>query len=213
MITVNDKIKLFTKRILEAQQIEYDKKVHELEEQMVKELEERQKILVNERGLYEESLLKSIKAENIQRLANARSEKKRRLLLKRKEMIDSLLEGVSEYTKEFVKTDEYKTYLKRQIKQNIKIIKSMGEMIIYLMEEDLKHQKMIEDALTEENIKPTEFEFRVYDGRIIGGLIIVKKDNSYRIDMSLDSVIVDNREYMGQLIHGMLEEAGETNEK
>ena len=41
----------------------------------------------------------------------------------------------------------------------------------------------------------------------------MKLDKSSRIDMSLDSVIVDNREYMGQLIYELLEEAGEMNGK
>ena len=214
MITVNDKIKLFTKRVLETKQNEYDKKVLELEEKMVYELEDRKKNLVSEREKYEKMLLKGIKSEHVSRLSNARSEKKRRLLLKRKEMMDSLLDGVTEYTKEFVDTEEYENYLYKIIKTNIGIIKTMGEMTIHLRKEDsIKHQKKIETILLEENIKTSEFDFKIYEGRIIGGIIIMKLDKSSRIDMSLDSVIVDNREYMGQLIYELLEEAGEMNGK
>jgi vacuolar-type H+-ATPase subunit E/Vma4 len=181
---------------------------------MVSELEERKEMLLKDRSKYEVSLLKGIKSERVQRLSNARSERKRRLLLKRKEMIDSLLDGVKAYTKEFVKTDGYITYIEKTIKQNIRKIKSMGEIIIYLKEDDLLgYQKNLEELLLNENIESDTFGFEIYEGRIIGGVIIVKKDKSLRLDMSLDSVIVDNREYMGQLIYGILEEAGETNGK
>jgi len=40
-------------------------------------------------------------------------------------------------------------------------------------------------------------------------VIILKSDQTTRLDFSLDSVIEDNRKYMGQLIYDMLEEAGE----
>jgi len=207
MITVNDKLKLFTKRIIDRQQKEYDDKVHELEEKMVVELEERKQMLVRDRVKYEATLLKGIKTERSQRLSNARSERKRRLLLKRKEMIDVLLAGVRSYTLEFVETDDYEKYLKNMIKDHKDMIASMGDFELFINERDMVYRNMFYLLFDELELNCVGIEMS--QKRMLGGAIVIKEDKSTRLDLSLDSVIVDNKKYMGQLIYDMLEEAGE----
>lgn len=211
MITVQDKLKLFTKRIVDLRRKAYDEKVRELEEHMVVELAERKKMLERDRKRYEESLLKGIKEEKMQRLSNARSEKKRRLLLKRKTMIDTLLEGVKSYTKEFVVTDDYGQYLDSLIDDYIDTIKELNHFKLYMNELDHnKHKERIMAKLAKYDC--TCEGIAIYEKPLIGGLIFYKSDGTTRIDLSLDSIIEDNKKYMGQLIYNMLEEAGEVNE-
>lgn len=213
MITVNDKIKLFTKRVVESKLSLYDEKIFNLEKDLEKKIEERKSVFKKEKVRYEMSLLKGIKAEKKQRLSNARSEKKRRLLLKRKEMIDSLLVDVKEYTKEFVLSSEYENYIYSEINKYLNEIKYMKEIIIYMRKEDLKkYENFIRDIFLKEDIDDSLFEFKEYTEKLMGGIIIVKKDGSSKLDLSLDSVIVENREYMGQLIYTLLEETGEAYE-
>jgi len=207
MITVNDKLKLFTKRIIDRQQEAYDEKVDSLENKMVVELKERKKMLERDRSRYEDSLLKGIKNERSQRLSNARSERKRRLLLKRKTMIDELLMGVKAYTKEFVTTAEYEMYLKDILKEHRDVINHLGAFQIYVNKNDFKFKDILIRQCRELELScESVIE---YDKRMLGGVIILKSDQTTRLDFSLDSVIEDNRKYMGQLIYDMLEEAGE----
>ncbi len=207
MITVDDKLNLFTKRIIDRQQQEYDSKVESLEVKMLEDLEDRKKMLMNDRSRYETTLLKGIKNERSQRLSNARSERKRRLLLKRKEMIDVLLEGVKSYTSEFVHTDEYESYLKNMVEKNQSVIKRIGSFKVYLNEKDFKFESMLTSLFDSLEIECSGIE--VSKKKILGGMIILKSDQTTRLDLSLDSVIEDNKKYMGQLIYDMLEEAGE----
>jgi vacuolar-type H+-ATPase subunit E/Vma4 len=207
MITVNDKLKLFTKRIIDLQQKTYDEKVESLEKQMVIDLEERKKVLLRDRKKYETTLLKGINNERASRLSNARSERKRRLLLKRKEMIDELLEGVKAYTKNFVHTDDYILYMKQTIQKHNRVIKALGEFDFLVNERDLKYKEVFEDLF--KSLDLNCLKVSVCEKKILGGAIIVKSDRSSRLDLSLDSVIEDNKKYMGQLIYDMLEEAGE----
>lgn len=207
MITVNDKLKLFTKHIIDRQQKEYDKKVESLEAKMVLELENRKKDLEKDRIKYERTLLKGIKNERAQRLSNARSERKRRLLLKRKNMIDELLQGVKKYTNEFVQTPEYETYLKGILKKHNDIIQSLGDFEIYLNKKDLAYSDTLNAACKALNLSCVSINES--NKRILGGMIVLKADHTTRLDFSLDSIIDDNRKYMGQLIYDMLEEAGE----
>lgn len=207
MITVNDKLALFTKRIIDRQQKEYDDKVEALEVKMVVELDERKQMLVKDRITYEIALLKGVKTERTQRLSNARSERKRRLLLKRKEMIDELLDGVKKYTLAFVKSNAYENYLKTMINKHHMMIKNMGDFKLYLNEDDLMYKKMFKDMFEALDLNCISIE--VSHRRILGGAILVKNDETTRLDLSLDSIIEDNKQYMGQLIYDMLEEAGE----
>lgn len=212
MITVNDKLHLFTKRIIERRQLAYDVKVHELEDKMVEELHERKTSLVKDRVKYETSLLKGIKSERSQRLSNARSEKKRRLLLKRKNMIETLLDGVKEYTKSFVESKDYPAYLKKMFTEHAESIQRLGDFDVYLNKRDLElMQGDLKNLFDSLNLKC--LSFKCLETPMIGGAILLKEDGTSRIDLSLDSVIEDNKTYMGQLIYGILEEAGEISGK
>jgi len=211
MITVNDKLNLFTKRIIDKRQNAYDDKVKQLEEKMVVEFESRKKMLEKDRSKYETSLLKGIKGEREQRLSNARSERKRRLLLKRKEMIDTLLEGVKKYTYRFVETDDYLHYLEKVFHENRDAIRKLGEFTAFINARDFKsHQLVLRELFKNEGLSCKSFV--LYEKTIIGGVVLLKEDGTTRIDLSLDSVIEDNKRYMGQLIYGILEKAGETHE-
>lgn len=210
MITVQDKLNMFTKRIVEKRQTAYDEKVQTLEEKMVIELADRKKMLERDRKRYEESLLKGIKSEKAQRLSNARSESKRRLLLKRKTMIDTLLDGVKAYTLDFVKTPAYESYLVDLIKKHHLGIKSLGHFIMYLNEEDIHYKPKLGKVLQDLDCSCDAIE--VYDKPLIGGAIFYQIDSALRIDLSLNSTIEDNKKYMGQLIYNLLEEAGEVSE-
>lgn len=212
MITVNDKLKLFSKRVVDRRQKQYDDKVIDLEEQMLNDLHERKSMLEKDRSKYEITLLKGIKAEQKQRLSNARSEKKRRLLLKRKNMIEVLLKGVQDYTRDFVQTDDYFDYLQQTCLEHKEEIQGLGEFDVYVNAEDYKKLKGQLSKL----FKSLGFQcrdYKIYNQKIIGGMVLLKTDGKSRIDMSLDSVIEDNRTYMGQLIYGILEEAGEVYER
>ncbi|MBN2795156.1 MAG: hypothetical protein JXR88_07105 [Clostridia bacterium] len=212
MITVNDKLRLFSKRIVEKRQLEYDAKVVALEEKMASEFASRQVLLEKERMKYEDSLLKGVKKEKHQRLANARSEKKRRLLLKKRTMIDTLLEGVKTYAQEFVNSEAYFGYLGQVIEKHYEIIAHLGHFEVYLNQKDY-HDRRYGLSKVFKHLGLSCDEFHVYEKPIIGGMILMKKDQTTRLDLSIDSVIEDNRRYMGQLIYNILEEAGEFSEK
>lgn len=208
MITVNDKLRVFKKHIIDTRQKAYDEKVRVLEDKMTQEFAERKVLLEKDRKRYEQTLLKGVKAERNQRLSNARSEKKRRLLKKRRDMIETLLDGVKAYTKSFVHSDDYLVYLEKVIKRHQKVIEKLGEFELYMNEYDYKlHQYEIRKLFRKYGLLC--MEAHVYEQPIIGGVILVKEDGSTRIDLSVDSVIEDNRTYMGQLIYDILKEAGE----
>ncbi len=213
LITVNDKIKLFTKRILDIQEKEYKTKANILESQIANDYEISKDALIKSRDKYKSFLLKDLKAEKIQRLSNARSEKKRRILLRKKNMIDTLLKGVKEYSKEFVNSSSYDEYLLSEIKKNIDTIKSMGDIDVFLSEKDILKKEMIIKIFEESNVKITSDSFSVYEANIIGGIIFIRKDKTSKLDMSINSVIENNKEYMGQVIYKMLEKSGEVNDK
>lgn len=207
MITVNDKLKLFTKRIIDRQQEAYDDKVDALESKMVEELKERKQMLEKDRKKYEQSLLKGVVNEKAQRLSNARSEQKRRLLLKRKEMIDELLDGVRDYTTAFVDSENYLEYLNQIIEKNIEMIKGLGSFVLFVSEKDYAKKAEIQALFKAHELSCLATQ--PLKKRMIGGFILVREDRTSRLDFTLDAVIEDNKKYMGQLIYNMLEEAGE----
>ncbi len=205
MITVDDKLKLFKKEIIDNKQKEYDKRVNELDIKLEEDFIKHKEELEKERKEYEESLLYSIKLEKKKRLSEAKNKKRRAILKKRKEMIDSLVMGVIDYTKEFVKTEEYYDYLKWIIYSHISDISSLGSFTFYVNERDNNFKDEIIAICKENNLS-------CMDGKVkemIGGIVFISEDNKCKLDFSLDSIIEDEDIYIGNLIYNMLVEEGD----
>ncbi len=205
MITVDDKLKLFKKEIIDNKQKEYDNRVHELDIKLEEDFIKHKEGLEKERKEYEESLLYGVKLEKKKRLSEAKNKKRRAILKKRKEMIDSLMLGVIDYTKEFVKTEEYYDYLKWIIYSHISDISSLGGFTFYVNERDSAFKDEIITICKENNLS-------CMDGKVeemIGGIIFISEDNKCKLDFSLDSIIEDEDIYIGNLIYNMLVEEGD----
>ncbi len=205
MITVNDKLRLFKKEIIDNKEKEYQERIKELDIKLEEDFISHKEELNKERKDYEESLLYEVKLERKKRLSEAHNKKRKAILKKRKEMIDSLVEGVIDYTKEFVKTDEYYDYLKWVIYSNISEIASLGSFNIYINEKDYLKKEEIIKILKENHLNFID----VKKEEIIGGFIFVSEDNKLKLDFSLDSIIEDEDIYIGNLIYNMLLEEGD----
>lgn len=198
MVTIEDKIRLFSK-------IVYDKIDEELNEEMKKIEAEREEIIKKEetkiqeekeRALKEINRKSQLKAREI--ISKAKFDMKREILELREKIIDDTLKDIIDELNKYADTDEYKIYLYREIENNIGYI-NRKDFILYLNKKDFQKYK-------DDLVQKFKIDVKCIDRDIIGGFIFNHKNNKLRIDCSLYSKVEKSRESIGIKITKLLNE-------
>ncbi len=112
--------------------------------------------------------------------------------------------------KEFVNSNEYKTYLSNIISKLSDGIKNYGkkDIVIYVTNNDKeKYSDFIKNEINKTNSNKVIFKTTE---DITGGLIAEFTEKNVKIDLSIDAVLEDNKTYIMQTIFETLE-AGDYN--
>jgi len=115
-------------------------------------------------------------------LANkAEFEAHKEILRYRNSLVDKLFSEVEDKLSKFRKTDEYKDFLEKSLKNERK----SDNMIVYLMSDDMKYK----DTLS----KIADVEFKVDTSIKHGGLSICYPDELIIIDKTFDTLLSDEK--------------------
>ncbi|KAJ49321.1 hypothetical protein CTM_23704, partial [Clostridium tetanomorphum DSM 665] len=180
MVTIEDKLKLFSK-------IVFDKIDEELKSEFVAFQSEKEEILRNEEDKVNKEREREInaikkKAEVKKReiISKAKIEKQKDILKLKENMIDSLLEELIMKLKEYTQCEDYKKYLYKEINLALTQFKN-DQFILYLNKQDYeKYKEEIKCKILNSNVSIEETKEDV-----IGGFILQDKDMKYRIDNTL----------------------------
>lgn len=199
MITIEEKMKLFTKIVYDKIEkynqnavtsfnMEYGNLVEEKRTEFTKKAEQ----------IYDQEI-KDIQKQKLQILSKARVDEKKIILGKRKEIFDEMISALQEYSKRYVQSDDYcKVFFSDLEKVSAELINIQRIELIITNNDSLK---LIEEI----KIKLGSFDVQYkFDDEIIGGFILIDINNSLRIDMSIKSRIDDSREIIGEKLFEIL---------
>lgn len=199
MITVEEKLNTFSKMIIGKEKSNRDKKLLDISNKNDEIIEKHKKMLSLKR---EEIIKNKIKEANIkanEMISMVNNDRKNEILHKKKEYMNILIKDIWDKTLQFVEGEDYKEYLLSLID---KIINALDDnMTIYLNQRDIsKYDSNIKNVIYNKNItiKPA-----IED--MIGGGIGISEDGRIRIDLTLKSIIDDNKDYIGQVLYTALE--------
>ena len=199
MITIEEKMKLFTKIVYDKIEkynqnavtsfnMEYGNLVEEKKTEFTKKAEQ----------IYDQEI-KDIQKQKLQILSKARVDEKKIILGKRKEIFDEMISALQEYAKRYVQSDDYaRVFFSDLEKVSAELINTRRIELIITNNDSLK---LIEEI----KIKLGSFDVQYkFDDEIIGGFILIDINNSLRIDMSIKSRIDDSREIIGEKLFEIL---------
>lgn len=199
MITIEEKIKLFTKIVYDRVEKENRLTIDKFNEEFLGLLEEKKREFVLASDESYKRSKREIEKESSQILSKARVEAKKIILAEEKNLIDKTIKALYEYGLEYTKSKEYEEYFKRLLSSAVNELKNAEEITLSITKEDRdKFDAVIKNSL--EGIK-TEYEI---DDSIIGGLVVLDTQRHIRIDMSLASKIMGSRDIIGQKIADIL---------
>jgi len=213
MITVEKKLNIFSKLILEKERTKLNEKLQEIKENNEKIIKEkRDKAKVKAKQLIESKVNKGNVEKNAM-ISKATNEAKNKILNKKKELLDRTVEEIKNKARQFANSQEYENYFLKAVKDALAEFNDGKGISLYILPEDIKRfQEKLNSTIVNSGLKIEDVEIIPSTEDIIGGVIVVNKVQSIRIDASISSTIEEKRETIGYMLYEELIKAGDINE-
>lgn len=208
MITVEGKLKLFNKVVVEKIKREEDAVLRDLESKRKKLLDDQRKASTEKADQFLKAIIDEAYEDRKAMLARTKSDLKRRLLEERQTLIDYLAGAVLKRFRAFVEEADYALYLKNLVYRNKSDLKNFGVLTVMLDKEYFQRDKaIVESAFKELGILVGAYVESEED--LVGGCIFYNESTSVLIDGSLLALIEEHRSEIGQRLYMMLNEVGD----
>ena len=203
--TIEDKISLFTKVIIEKIELDFQQKNTKLvkyyerrKSVIIKDNEERKKVVITR-------TTKDVKTKKQQMILKAKSKMHLKVLKKKQEFIERIVEEIKKKTKTFIDTAEYIEFLKEAIKQVLSRFSKDQFVNFNFSRDDLRtNQKII---LTTIKSFRDEDTYKIEaDNSLIGGVFVKSENGRLEIDFTINSIMEDSKKLIGKYLSSWLNE-------
>lgn len=210
MITVEEKIKLFYTLLNQSMDIHLAEDLKEVENSYKFKIEKLKSSIDKEAKEIEEKAFKRAEIKRAESTSKSKVIIKKDIMALKEKYYHAFMDKFNTVLKEFVNSNEYKTYLSNIISRLSDDIKGYGnsDVVIYVTNRDKeKYSDLIKSEFSK---KISNNIIIMTTENIIGGLIVEFTEKNIKINLSIDSVIEDNKTYIMQTIFETLE-AGDYN--
>ncbi len=210
MVTIEQKLTLFSKLLNQDIKEEMDEKFIQLEREYEKRIAESKFNADKEAEEIVEQARKRAEIKRVELISRGRLANKKEMMQVKEEMVEHFMGALQKKVSAFTKTPAYLDYLSSIIKGLEEIKNEENPIAIYLSKQDYKsNQSFIKNQLVAVGIAENRLSFYEADAPILGGLIIVDTNYNTRIDMSMATIIEEAKEYIVEKIVNTIGRVGE----
>ncbi|MFZ5968601.1 MAG: V-type ATP synthase subunit E [Bacillota bacterium] len=213
MITIEEKLNVFTKLVLEKVQQEFDEKLMEINQKNNEVIEKHRAAIDQTSKKLLEDLTKKGEAKKNKMISKAKLEKKRKILHKKQELIDRLMENVGKKAMAFTDDEAYQTFFHQSISKVLSSFQGEEGIQLFVTTKDADR---FGDFIYQEGEKAgftkEQMDIAVSLEDIVGGIVVVNRQRTLRIDASIQTVIEEHRQLIGQKLYDAFKEAGDIDE-
>ena len=203
--SIEDKISLFTKVIVERIELDFQQK----NKKLVKYYESQRSTIIKDNEKRKKEAIASATKDAItkkqQMILKSRSTMHLEVLKKKQEFIERIIEEVKKKTRTFTSTVEYIEFLKEAIKQVLSRFSDDQFLNFSFSSDDIKNnQKVILST-----IKPFRDEntYKIeVDNSLIGGVFVKSGDGRLEIDFTVNNIMEDSKKLIGEYLSSWLNE-------
>lgn len=210
MVTIEQKLLLFSKLLNQSMDKKFEEEFKEMEKYYKEQIQKIKDEVKNEIHQIEEKAKISGEMRLAQYLSKSRVNIKKEIMRLNEKYYDIFMAKFKSRLKSFVASDDYLKYLKSSINDfNKNVLDSynsngINNIAVYLNGADLdRYSEFIRQEISK-NEKARNIKFIVADN-IIGGLIIEIPENNFKVTMTVDSVLEENKPYIMQTLFDALE--------
>lgn len=210
MVTIEQKLTVFSKLLNQDIKEEMDEKFAQLDREYEKRLAE-SKFEVDRRAAeIVDQARKCAEIKKIEVLSRSKLLNKKEMTKIKEEMIQRFMEALEKKVIEFIQTQKYLDYLKQMISSFKELGRSYNQLEVYLTQRDYNQNlDFIQREFEKLGIKEDRLDFKVTTGPILGGLVILDIKDNVRIDGSISGVIEEAQQYIVEKVSKAIGEVGE----
>lgn len=205
MITVEEKLDVFTKLVLEKVQKEYEEKRKEIEERNSKVIRKHRLEINDKAKRIVENMVSRGEIQKNRVISRAKVDSKRVVLSKKEELLEKLVKNIEVKAVQFTYEGDYKGYFESSLYEVLENLKNRASIILFLTDKD--RSKYEEEALKiakEKGFDVEKVEIQSLDARMIGGVVGIDRDKTIKVDCSIKTRIEDSRNFIGEMLYEAL---------
>jgi len=211
MVTVEQKLTLFSKLLHQDIKQEIDKKMLELDNEYEQKIIDNKKSADKAGEAIIQNAIKRAESKKTELISKSKMSNKRESMFAKERYITTFLEDLKEKVRAFTQTEEYKAYLDNYLMQFKDLKDYENNLIIYMTQLDYdNHKTYVKEKLISLGLSQEKLSFKVADDNILGGIIAEDPKLNMRIDTSIATFIQDSKGYIIESVFGAIGEAGET---
>lgn len=213
MITIEEKLNLFSAMVLDKAKKEYDSEAERLNEESTKIIEAYTIELNQEREKLIHDMEKKAKEEKSKLISGANVQKMKAIHSKKKEIMADVLKTLVERANAYTDSLEYEVFFKKAVLKAITSFSDVKGFTFYAKKKDIERfSEYIYSVGEENNYSKEQIQFEISKEDIIGGLICTDYHKAYRLDLSIKSIINNNENYIGTMLFDALRGADGIND-
>lgn len=210
MVTIEQKLTLFSKLLNQDIKEEVDKKFNALEKEYEKRIAENKFAVDKEANEIVEQARKRAEIKKVELLSKGKLNSKKEMMLMKEQTIIRFMSALEEKIKVFTTSNEYRGYLEKVIKGLRSLKDYENNLVIYLTKSDYESNKdFIQETLVKNGLKADKLSFDVTTEDILGGLVIKDPIFSTRIDESIRALLEEEKDQIIEQISLSIGEVGE----
>ena len=203
--SIEDKISLFTKVIVERIELDFQQK----NKKLVKYYESQRSTIIKDNEKRKKEAIASATKDAItkkqQMILRSRSAMHLEVLKKKQEFIERIIEEVKKKTRTFTSTAEYIEFLKEAIKQVLSRFSGDQFVNFSFSSDDIKNnQKVILSTIT--SLRDEDTYKIEADNSLIGGVFVKSGDGRLEIDFTVNNIMEDSKKLIGEYLSSWLNE-------
>lgn len=213
MVTIEQKLTLFSKLLNQDLKEEIEKKSAELESEYGKILMAHKEEIDREALEIVEQAKRRAETKKLELISKGKMSSKKEAMLVKEKYINRFIKALEAKVDAFTLTTDYEAYLVREVASLIELKGYENNLEVYVTNRDFeRHQGLIKKELIALGINEEMIDFKRCEMPILGGFIIQDPIMNMRIDGSMKSAIEDAKGQIVELITTKLEGVGDTNE-
>ena len=203
--SIEDKISLFTKVIVERIELDFQQK----NKKLVKYYESQRSTIIKDNEKRKKEAIASATKDAInkkqQMILRSRSTMHLEVLKKKQEFIERIIEEVKKKTRTFTSTVEYIEFLKEAITQVLSRFSGNQFVNFSFSSDDIKNnQKVILSTIKSFRDEDT-YKIEA-DNSLIGGVFVKSGDGRLEIDFTVNNIMEDSKKLIGEYLSSWLNE-------
>ena len=203
--SIEDKISLFTKVIVERIELDFQQK----NKKLVKYYESQRSTIIKDNEKRKKEAIASATKDAItkkqQVILRSQSTMHLEVLKKKQEFIERIIEEVKKKTRTFTSTVEYIEFLKEAIKQVLSRFSGNQFVNFSFSSDDIKNnQKVILSTIKSFRDEDT-YKIEA-DNSLIGGVFVKSGDGRLEIDFTVNNIMEDSKKLIGEYLSSWLNE-------